>query len=206
MNSIVTVERGELMTDTQIIAKALDTKHAYVMRVVEQFLEDFPDLRGATDNPKNRAQIIFEYRNYRGHDYKVALLNSTAAFLLLTRIDSAKKSHRMLDLVTALSKSSELSKILLDALENFEVPDDLPSDLFVYAIQNTETGSVKLGISRNPEQRLKQLQTGNDCKLELIQFRRAKNGFADEVAMHFANKQRHIRGEWFSSEALGGLQ
>ena len=89
---------------------------------------------------------------------------------------------------------------LIEALNNFEVPDDIP-DMYVYAIKNTDTGNIKLGISKNPEQRLKQLQTGCDGKLELVAYRKADNGYRDEVQLHLDNKQHAIHGEWFTENA-----
>jgi hypothetical protein len=93
-------------------------------------------------------------------------------------------------------KSSSVATEVLKALQDFEVPDDLPG-LYVYAIRNTVTGNIKLGISRNPEARLKQLQTGNDCRLELVAMRPAAARFADEKALHNANAHARLSGEWF---------
>lgn len=90
--------------------------------------------------------------------------------------------------------------IIQEALNNFEVPDDIP-DMYVYAIKNTDTGNIKLGISKNPEQRLKQLQTGCDGKLELVAYRKADNGYRDELQLHTENEQHAIHGEWFTSDA-----
>ena len=89
---------------------------------------------------------------------------------------------------------------ILDAIRDFEVPEEC-SDMYVYAIRNTTTGAIKLGISRNPQQRLKQLQTGNDCKLELVAYSKAENRFQDETALHHAHAAAHIRGEWFDQSA-----
>lgn len=89
---------------------------------------------------------------------------------------------------------------LIEALNNFEVPDDIP-DMYVYAIKNTDTGNIKLGISKNPEQRLKQLQTGCDGKLELMAYRKADNGYRDELQLHHENNQYAIHGEWFTKDA-----
>ena len=90
--------------------------------------------------------------------------------------------------------------IIQEALNNFEVPDDIP-DMYVYAIKNTDTGNIKLGISKNPEQRLKQLQTGCDGKLELVAYRKADNGYRDELQLHHENNQYAIHGEWFTKDA-----
>ena len=89
---------------------------------------------------------------------------------------------------------------IIEALNNFEVPDDVP-DMYVYAIKNTSTGNIKLGISKNPEQRLKQLQTGCDGKLELVAYRKADNGYRDELQLHNENSQYAIHGEWFTKDA-----
>ena len=90
--------------------------------------------------------------------------------------------------------------IIQEALNNFEVPDDIP-DMYVYAIKNKDTGNIKLGISKNPEQRLKQLQTGCDGKLELVAYRKADNGYRDELQLHNENNQYAIHGEWFTKDA-----
>ena len=93
---------------------------------------------------------------------------------------------------------------VLSALDAFEVPEECV-DMYVYAIRNTTTGNIKLGISRNPEQRLKQLQTGNDCALELVAYRKAENRFQDETALHYAHSAAHIRGEWFDQSAVSAI-
>lgn len=96
---------------------------------------------------------------------------------------------------------------LLEAVENFEVPEEFLSSshpLYVYAIRNEETGRVKLGISFNPEARLRQLQSANDCKLTLLAYRRAVNGYQDERRLHEAHKEKRVRGEWFDVNASNG--
>lgn len=91
------------------------------------------------------------------------------------------------------------------ALNEFEVPDDLP-DLFVYAIRAVDTGHIKLGISRDPRTRLAQLQTANSSKLELVAYKPATNRFADEAQLHREYQSYLVRGEWFTSAAQGALQ
>ena len=95
-------------------------------------------------------------------------------------------------------------KQILEAIRDFEVPEEC-ADMYVYAIRNTTTGNIKLGISRNPQQRLKQLQTGNDCALELVACRKAENRFQDESALHNEHAAAHIRGEWFNQSAISAI-
>lgn len=99
-----------------------------------------------------------------------------------------------------IAKAIDDLSIIQEALNNFEVPDDIP-EMYVYAIKNKDTGNIKLGISKNPEQRLKQLQIGCDGKLELVAYKKADNGYQDELQLHLDNKQHAIHGEWFTEDA-----
>ncbi|OQW93477.1 MAG: hypothetical protein BWK79_10930 [Beggiatoa sp. IS2] len=94
---------------------------------------------------------------------------------------------------------------IINALNNFEIPSDIleacKDTLYVYAIREVDSGNIKLGISKDPQVRLKQLQVGNSSRLELIAYREAKNGYCDEHSVHDANNDYHIRGEWFSPKA-----
>jgi len=94
---------------------------------------------------------------------------------------------------------------LLAALESFDVPDDMHG-MYVYAIRESETGRIKIGISRNPVARLSQLQTGNSQQLELVAVKPAVNGFSCEQDAHKSAASLHIRGEWFRASALEVLQ
>jgi hypothetical protein len=79
--------------------------------------------------------------------------------------------------------------------------DDV-EDMFIYAIRDVVKGDVKLGISKNPLKRLKQLQTANANVLEIAAIAPAPNRFADERRLHQKAAQYHIRGEWFENAAL----
>lgn len=89
---------------------------------------------------------------------------------------------------------------LIEALEHFDVPDDIP-DMFIYGIRESETGRIKIGISKDPENRLRQLQIGNSQKLEIVYVRKALNRFKDERQLHKLNSDKKIRSEWFESDA-----
>ena len=110
-------------------------------------------------------------------------------------IKSQRTPAKLLDEIISRVKGA---KEIIAALEDFEIPENLPT-MYVYAIRNSHTGRIKLGISENPERRLKELQIGNDCELELLAYREAANRFKDEKAIH--NKYQHlrVRGEWFAT-------
>ena len=66
----------------------------------------------------------------------------------------------------------------------------------VYLIRGNN-GRYKIGIAKNPTQRIKQLQTGNSDKLEIIETYQSENASKIESALH--NRFAHMRneGEWF---------
>jgi len=70
----------------------------------------------------------------------------------------------------------------------------------MYVIAASETGPVKLGISADPEQRLKALQTGHPQKLSIwhcepVQADRIK---LYERLLHRDNNHHRLRSEWFN--------
>jgi len=87
-------------------------------------------------------------------------------------------------------------KEIMDTIIDIDIPD---VDLFVYAAQEKNSGRIKVGISRNPEVRIKQLNIGNPEPLELICVKSAPNRFADEKAIHKKLESKNIRSEWFSA-------
>lgn len=69
---------------------------------------------------------------------------------------------------------------------------------YVYLIRNNESGNYKLGVSKHPKKRIKQLQTGNDEDLELIESFPSKYPTKVETALHNMYAPNRKRGEWFN--------
>jgi len=66
----------------------------------------------------------------------------------------------------------------------------------VYLIRAND-GRYKIGIAKEPKQRIRQLQTGNSDELTLIETYESENAFKIESILH--NRFSHARqnGEWF---------
>ena len=134
----------------------------------------------------------------RGCNQKANYINEHGLYTII--LGSRKSSSILTDLIIDQVKNS---RQILQALNEFEIPEDLAGEgLCVYVIRNTGTGSVKIGVSRDPAERLKQLQTGSDAQLELVAVKRTANAFAEEAALHRKHGERRLCGEWFSSETF----
>ena len=68
---------------------------------------------------------------------------------------------------------------------------------YVYLVSNQAGTEVKIGLSANPERRLRTLSTANAHPLQLLHF--VVGGRSLEKALHDKFKQHHIRNEWYSS-------
>ena len=78
---------------------------------------------------------------------------------------------------------------------------------YVYIIECQ--GKLKIGKSQNPEQRLKELNTGNPNKLRLIhceKFASQKASSEAEAMMHYYFEAEKIRGEWFKSNKKEAIE
>jgi|SRR6056300_268762 predicted GIY-YIG superfamily endonuclease len=76
---------------------------------------------------------------------------------------------------------------------------------YLYIIQSDKTGSLKIGRSKNPERRLKQLQTGSPYKLKLIFAAESKGHMEKPLHERLKRFKERRRGEWFDFECTGSL-
>ncbi len=65
----------------------------------------------------------------------------------------------------------------------------------IYFIRNEETNKIKIGYSKDPEERLRTLQTGSSGKLTLLLA--IEGTQQDETAWHDRFADARIQNEWF---------
>jgi len=77
--------------------------------------------------------------------------------------------------------------------------------MHLYIIQSSNNGCFKIGRSKHPMKRLKQLQTGSPYKLEILLI--IENGGKHEKSLHslFPKKEISCKGEWFDFDLIGYL-
>jgi len=68
---------------------------------------------------------------------------------------------------------------------------------YVYLIQSLENSYYKIGVSKNPKSRLKQLQTGNASELRLIDTYQSEYANKIEKTLQRRYSHLHKEGEWF---------
>jgi len=68
---------------------------------------------------------------------------------------------------------------------------------YIYLIQSLENSYYKIGVSKHPNKRIKELQTGNSSKLKLVESYQSE--FAHLIEKTLQRKYVYLRkeGEWF---------
>lgn len=70
----------------------------------------------------------------------------------------------------------------------------------VYLIQSREDGYYKVGVSKHPKKRVRQLQTGNSSELKLIESYQSEH--ANQIEKALQRRYSHLKkeGEWFDMD------
>ncbi len=109
----------------------------------------------------------------------------------------------MEDLVRLLVTGSILLLIvviifkILFKFRKYQGPEE---EVYVYIIENIYLHDTKIGISNNPEKRIKQLQTGSSRQLVIrhtIKFNTRNEATRVENALHKKYSKYRLTGEWF---------
>lgn len=80
---------------------------------------------------------------------------------------------------------------------------------YIYLIQSLENGYYKIGVSKHPQQRISELQTGNSSILKLITTYQTEFSHQIERALQRKYSYLHKEGEWFDiglQEEVGFIQ
>ena len=76
---------------------------------------------------------------------------------------------------------------------------------YLYLVLDNAHNVAKLGVSNNPERRLKDIQTGYPYQLTLAIAILCKNPFKVESALHKKFADCKLKGEWFTYSSLTKL-
>ena len=77
--------------------------------------------------------------------------------------------------------------------------------MHLYIIQSSNNGCFKIGRSKHPEKRLKQLQTGSPFRLELILVLENQGSQEKNLHKRFPKSEITCKGEWFDFNLMGYL-
>ena len=188
MSDLVILNGSQLTTTSKIVADVFGKVHRNIIRDIDK-LECSDEFR--EHNFKKGY-----YRSPQNKKIKCYYLTVDAVIFLCTGFTGCKSAKKK-EALLSLFKSSVGFNSILEAISNIDVEDD---DLFIYVARESVSKRYKIGISKNPEKRITQLNIGNPEELDLVYKYKAKNGFKDEALLHKMLEKKSIRSEWFRSD------
>lgn len=195
MNHLINIAKQTALLHSEDLATIINIEHRSVIRLIDKHEKSLQKLGTLIKKQKhstggrpltyyllNLGQVTFLFTTFRNseitQDVSVKLIQS---FLTKTTVD------------------------LLNLLNSIDL-DDIPADRFVYVAKESTSGRFKIGISKNPEHRIKQLNTGNPEKLILIHaYLATEAGNQSEQLAHKLFDEHRLHGEWFSNVDLNLL-
>ena len=173
-------------TGTKIIADGFGRKHEHVVRLVKKYQKEFEKI----------GHLKTSATSGKTKSFKEYYLNNKQVLLLISLL---KGTEKVISLKRKAIQAGTLTAIL-EAIDNFDFGE---TDIkYVYAAMDSQK-RIKIGISNNPEKRIKNLNIGNADKLKLVMVKKAeKPKYQSETELHKNFKAYKIRSEWFSSDIL----
>lgn len=92
MNALVENKRGEVFADSTVIAKKFGMRHNKLVLIIENVLNEYPDLREISNLPQTSEKYLTEERIYHGQTYIAYMMNR--AFFSLVAMRFTTKQAR----------------------------------------------------------------------------------------------------------------
>ncbi len=99
MSSLVEAKGNEVFTDSSLVARKVGISHRDLCRIIDNVLNDYPDLREVSNHPK-MEKYFTEERTYRGQSYTAFIMNRSFFSLVVMRL-TTKKARKMQRLFNA---------------------------------------------------------------------------------------------------------
>jgi len=196
INDLVFSKSGVGFTTSRIIAAKFEKRHSDVLRAIDTHLQSISNSSVIQEfNEHNFVHV--EYvdakqevrRAYELTEKGFITLGFTGVKAVEFKIDFINAFFAMRDAITNRLKA-EVVKDLYPAVTG--------KRNFVYIIGNSDNSYIKIGVSSDVENRIKQLQTGSWSELGLLYKSMAcSNSFDIETRIHNKLKDKRIHGEWY---------
>lgn len=176
-----------IVIDSVALAHKLNMQHPHLLIKIKSIIT------------RHKLPYAIHNKSYRGQNFQVYQLPLWTALSVI--MDCTQRKSYKLTLLKHITDTLKDTHKLIQALCEFDVDIEEP-DVYLYLAQEQYSKRYKLGISQNPERRIKQLQTGNPEPLVLLGYFKTQGGeYTDERHLHHAYKAFRLSGEWFMKSA-----
>lgn len=184
------LQSGPAMTSLELAERA-GKSHKNILRDIRS---ETGGIRRELENELSLEEMGFypsTYKTVQGKELPCYLLSDRAVLQMAARYD---EGVRYLIIEENYKLRAQLASYILEV----KLAQDKDKG-HLYVIRNTETGRCKIGFSKSPEKRLKDLQTGADALLEIAyQTPEVLAPKGVERILHDKSAERRAVGEWFN--------
>lgn len=145
-----------------------------------------------------RVSVINNRDTKGGRPSENYLLNINHLFYLVGLSKNTKNGNKEEVLKVLIQSYASASVVAIyDLIASLDIDED-NQDKYVYVAKESVSGRYKIGISKNPEARVKALNTGNPEQLKLVHaYLATDDGYKSESLAHAIFEEERLLGEWF---------
>jgi len=189
VTDLVKICRGNIFCDSRMIAEKFGKDHKNVLQKIDKLKAECLEIE---HDFKKKTRV------YRGQDFRYYEMGIKGLLQICMNFAGKRYADKRHAIINMIAEKMDGFDKILEALNDFDI-GEFPVR-YVYAAQDI-TGRIKIGISNNPDRRLKELNIGNAEDLKLIYVKETlKPCYQDETKLHNKASEYHIRGEWFEPD------
>lgn len=186
MNEVM-INNG-VVTNSKVIADSFGKAHRDVIRAIK--------LLNCNEYFKRNNFYDSFYLSEQNKKIPMVSMTKDGAVLLCMGFTGESASIKKIEFIRMIY-GAEIQNVI-DAIFNIDIEEN---GNFIYLARESISGRIKIGVSKNPEKRVKQLNTGNPEIIELIaKYSANEQPYKSEAILHDAFKKTRLHGEWFSKE------
>ena len=195
MESKIVIHEDQFRIKSTDLAEEIKAEHRNILTLINKYKKDLLEIGTLPDG---------ETKNLKGRSTNFYYLNEGQTLFLSSIFKNSVKTTLLTK--TLINEFAKVKGLLVEIKTAFSAFDFDNIDVRYVYIAKDQNDNIKIGISNNPERRVKELSLGNACNLELIYVKKADlPRYQNETLLHKKASKHQIKNEWFEQSAIQEL-
>lgn len=197
MGNKIESKYSNILLGTWLLSKGMNKIHSEVLKICRKYKSELMELQTGETACKKfiKRTIPREKGGKGGQPITEYLLNYNQLILFMS---FSRNLPSKVSCTTKIIKASKIETVLR-LFDSFDF--DGLDVRYVYAMQDS-FGNIKIGISNNPERRLKEISANNSMPVKLLATKKCNlPRYQNETLCHHQAEDYLIKGEWFTEGA-----
>jgi len=198
VNDLVFFKDGKGYTNSRIIAEKFEKRHKNVIQTIDNLFKDNAHSEKVSEFNRLNFQPV-EYIAGNNELRKSYDMTEQGFSFIALGFTGRKAQEFKIDFINSFfaMRDAYVKRFQAEAVRSV-LPECFAKRQFVYIIGNGDNDYIKVGVSKDVEKRLKQLQTGSWSKLSVLyKSMVCSNAFDIERLIHCSFEDKGVNGEWY---------